>query len=64
MSYSALDSVINKLKNGERLSDEAIAEIDRTLSVLLENGWSGSIPADKAAEALAEDARKYQDLCS
>ena len=51
---SALMGVIEKLRNGERLSDQATDELERLLHVLQEEGWSGFITADQAVRAIAE----------
>lgn len=49
---SALGGVIEKLERGEKLSPEAIKEIDRLLALLRGEGWSGFITADSAVEAI------------
>lgn len=49
---SELAGVIGKLQRGERLSAEAIAELDRLLGLLRDEGWSGFIPADEALAAV------------
>lgn len=55
--HSALQGVIEKLKNGEQISTEAIAEIDRVLILLRGEGWSGFFPADRALMAIIRAAR-------
>lgn len=57
---SALEGVVAKLRRGEKLSDEAVDEIERLLDGLTNEGWSGFITADEALQTLvnAADERK------
>lgn len=58
MRNSTLMGLIDMLKRGEQLSDEAIDEIDRTFLLLRGEGWSGFIPADQALAAIIRASRK------
>lgn len=61
MAISELNFVIGKLKRGSRLDIPAIDEIERTLLILRDNGWSGIIPADEALRALIPKRRHRRD---
>ena len=52
MATSELNFVIGKLRRGSRLDPPQIDEIERTLLILRDNGWSGFVPADEALLAL------------
>lgn len=52
VAESALQGVIAKLHRGEKLSEEAIDEIQRVLDGLRAEGWSGLISADAALRAI------------
>ena len=51
---SALHNCIHFLREGRLLDTAAIDEIKRLLDVLRSEGWSGFIPADAAAQILAD----------
>lgn len=46
--YSNLGGFIELMESTEAFSDEAIAEIESVLNLLTEQGWGGTITADKA----------------
>jgi hypothetical protein len=60
LPVSALQGVIEKLRKGEKLSDEAIDEIDRLLGKLQGEGWSGAIPADDALRILVNELHRAE----
>lgn len=53
--WSTLQGVIATLRAGQKLTPEQIDELERTLKALQDRGWSGSITADQAVKALAQD---------
>lgn len=49
---SALRGVIEKMRNGEQLPEDAIIEIENLLDMLRAEGWTGWITADEALSAI------------
>lgn len=51
---STLDGFVSDLRDQKPLREEQIDELQRAAQILMDHGWSGSIPMDEAIDALAE----------
>lgn len=52
MAGSALGGLIAKLRAGERLSDDAIAELEAACDALRDEGWAGGLTMEEAIRSL------------
>lgn len=52
--YSNLGGFIELMESTEAFSDESVAEIGRVLDLLRDQGWGGTITADKALSILID----------